>query len=98
MAAQSSSRVSTSRCGEADVHFTEDAWSQSRVRLLRGVAHGFSTARAAHRGYLTRSDPADGNPAEHLYGLKVTQNLFPLLGTNPLLGRFFAALIWRSYR
>jgi putative ABC transport system permease protein len=31
-----------------------------------------------------------GTP-EHLYGLKVTQNLLPLLGIEPLLGRLFAA-------
>ncbi|WNV89070.1 nitrilase-related carbon-nitrogen hydrolase [Umezawaea sp. Da 62-37] len=37
--------------------FTVDAWSQSRVQLLRGVESGFSVARAAHLGYLTLSDP-----------------------------------------
>ena len=26
---------------------------------------------------------------EHIYGLKVTQNLFPMLGVNPMLGRLF---------
>src|ERR1035441_2024214 len=35
---------------------------------------------------LTNSDPP-----EHLYGLKITQNLLPLLGIEPLLGRLFAA-------
>jgi putative ABC transport system permease protein len=35
---------------------------------------------------LTNSDPA-----EHLYGMKVTQNLLPLLGIEPLLGRLFVA-------
>jgi len=38
--------------------FTTDAWSQSRVQLLRGVESGFSLARAAYQGYLTLSDPA----------------------------------------
>ena len=33
----------------------------------------------------------NGDPPEHLYGLKVTQNLLPLLGIEPLLGRLFAA-------
>ncbi len=37
--------------------FTVDAWSQSRVQVLRGVESGFSVARAAHLGYLTLSDP-----------------------------------------
>ncbi len=32
----------------------------------------------------------DSDPPEHLYGLKVTQNLLPLLGIQPLLGRLFA--------
>jgi apolipoprotein N-acyltransferase len=36
--------------------FTVDAWSQSRVQLLRGVESGFSVARSAHLGYLTLSD------------------------------------------
>jgi putative ABC transport system permease protein len=40
---------------------------------------------------LTNSDPSDSNPAEHLYGLKVTQNLLPMLGIEPLLGRLFVA-------
>jgi predicted permease len=34
---------------------------------------------------LTHSDPP-----EHLYGLKVTQNLLPMLGIQPWLGRLFA--------
>jgi putative ABC transport system permease protein len=34
---------------------------------------------------LTGSDPA-----EHLLGLRMTQNLFPMLGVDPLLGRVFA--------
>ncbi len=38
---------------------------------------------------LTNSDPSDSNPAERLLGLKVTQNLLPLLGIEPLLGRLF---------
>ena len=38
---------------------------------------------------LASSNSSDSNPAEHLYGLKVTQNLLPLLGVEPLLGRLF---------
>src|SRR5579884_479055 len=38
---------------------------------------------------LSINDPADSNPAEHILGLKVTQNLLPLLGVQPLLGRLF---------
>jgi putative ABC transport system permease protein len=40
---------------------------------------------------LRSSDPSDSNPAEHLYALKVTQNLLPLLGIEPLMGRWFIA-------
>ncbi len=38
---------------------------------------------------LTSSDPGDNSAAEHLAGLKVTQNLLPMLGIDPMLGRLF---------
>lgn len=38
---------------------------------------------------VTNSDPAESMPAEHLYALRVTQNLLPLLGVEPLIGRLF---------
>jgi putative ABC transport system permease protein len=38
-----------------------------------------------------RPNLSNSDPPEHLYGLKVTQNLLPLLGVDPLLGRLFAA-------
>ncbi len=38
---------------------------------------------------LISRDPSDTNPAENLKALKVTQNLLPLLGVEPLLGRLF---------
>src|SRR5271166_6572220 len=38
---------------------------------------------------LISHDSSDSSPAEHLDGLKVTQNLLPLLGVEPLLGRLF---------
>jgi hypothetical protein len=31
------------------------------------------------------------NPPEHLIGLRLTQNLLPMLGVEPMLGRWFAA-------
>lgn len=31
----------------------------------------------------------DSDPPQHLYGMKVTQNLLPMLGVDPLLGRLF---------
>ncbi len=38
---------------------------------------------------LTAADPSDPTPSEHLYALKVTQNLLPLLKVRPLIGRLF---------
>ncbi len=38
---------------------------------------------------LTSPDPSDTRQAEHLLGLKVTQNMLPLLGVAPLMGRVF---------
>jgi putative ABC transport system permease protein len=38
---------------------------------------------------LISRDSSDSSPAEHIDGLKVTQNLLPLLGVEPLLGRLF---------
>lgn len=38
---------------------------------------------------LASPDPSDPRGAEHLYALKVTQNLLPMLGVEPLLGRLF---------
>jgi putative ABC transport system permease protein len=33
----------------------------------------------------------NSNPPEHLTGLRLSQNLFPMLGVEPMLGRWFAA-------
>jgi putative ABC transport system permease protein len=38
---------------------------------------------------VTALDTSDSSPAEHLLGLKVTQNMLPLLGVSPLMGRLF---------
>lgn len=38
---------------------------------------------------MSNNDPADSHPSEHLEGLKVTENLLPMLGVEPLLGRLF---------
>jgi putative ABC transport system permease protein len=38
---------------------------------------------------VTSTDASDSRPAEHLLGLKVTQNMLPLLGVPPLMGSLF---------
>lgn len=57
----------------------------------RDQSHSFETMGAADAwsANLSSNDPSDSNPAEHILGLKVTQNLLPLLGVQPLLGRLF---------
>jgi len=53
----------------------------------RDQTHSFTAMGAADfwSPNLTNTDKP-----EHLYGLKVTQNLLPLLGVDPLMGRLFA--------
>jgi putative ABC transport system permease protein len=57
----------------------------------RDQSHSFKAMGAADywSANLSSNDPSDSNPAEHILGLKVTQNLLPLLGVQPLLGRLF---------
>ena len=52
-------------------------------------SHSFSAMGAADfwRPNLASSNASDSNPAEHLYGMKVTQSLLPMLGVSPLLSR-----------
>jgi predicted permease len=57
----------------------------------RDQSHSFEAMGGADywSSNLANNDPSDSNPAEHILGLKVTQNLLPLLGVEPLLGRLF---------
>jgi predicted permease len=57
----------------------------------RDQTHSFVAMGAADfwSPNLISRDSSDTSPAEHLNGLKVTQNLLPLLGVEPLLGRLF---------
>jgi predicted permease len=57
----------------------------------RDQSHSFEAMGAADfwSPNLISHDPSDTNPAENLKALKVTQNLLPLLGVEPLLGRLF---------
>lgn len=54
----------------------------------RDQSHSFEAMGAAE--YWTPNLTSRDSP-EHLVGLHVTQNLLPILGTEPLLGRLFAA-------
>lgn len=53
----------------------------------RDQNHSFESLGAAE--YWT-PNLVNSDPPEHLLGLHVTQNLFPMLGIHPLLGRWFA--------
>src|SRR4051812_13077092 len=57
----------------------------------RDQSHSFEAMAAADywSPNVTNTDPSDSHPAEHLLGLKVTQNLLPMLGVEPFLGRLF---------
>jgi hypothetical protein len=58
---------------------------------LLALAEEWPAPRIILDAYITGSAASDKNPPEHLYGLKVTQNMLPLLGIEPLLGRLFVA-------
>ncbi len=58
----------------------------------RDQSHAFEAMGAADSWSpnITSNDRSDNRPAEHLFGLKVTPNMLPMLGVDPLLGRLFA--------
>jgi putative ABC transport system permease protein len=58
----------------------------------RDQSHEFQAMGAADAWgpNIAADDRSDDRPAEHLFGLKVTQNLLPMLGVEPLMGRLFA--------
>ncbi|MGA8596072.1 MAG: ABC transporter permease [Bryobacteraceae bacterium] len=58
----------------------------------RDQSHAFQAMGAADywSPNISSSDRSDSHPAEHLFGLEVTQNMLPTLGVEPLLGRLFA--------
>jgi putative ABC transport system permease protein len=59
----------------------------------RDQSHAFTAVGGADywAPNITSSMASDKNLPEHLYGLKVTQNMLLLLGVGPLLGRLFVA-------
>lgn len=69
------------------LHYGADPIANANYLDWRDQMHSFDSIAAASywSPNLTRDDPP-----EHLYGLQVTQNLLPMLGGKPLLGRLFA--------
>ncbi|HKW97871.1 MAG TPA: ABC transporter permease [Bryobacteraceae bacterium] len=59
----------------------------------RDQSHTFTAVGAADdwTPNISSSSASDKNPPEHLYAMKVTQNMLPLVGVEPLLGRLFVA-------
>ncbi len=57
----------------------------------RDQSHSFEAMGAADywTANLTNKDQSDNYPAENLYGLKVTANMLPMLGVQPLIGHLF---------
>jgi len=53
----------------------------------RDQSHSFTAMGAAD--FWSPNLTGDDGPPEHIGGLKVTQNMFPMLGIEPMLGRFF---------
>ena len=54
----------------------------------RDQSHAFTAMGAAD--YWSPNLTGEDGPPEHIEGLKVTQNIFPMLGIEPMLGRLFA--------
>jgi len=65
----------------------EDPVSAANYIDWRDQSHSFTAMGAAE--YWSPNVTGDGAPAEHIEGLKVTQNVFPMLGIEPMLGRLF---------
>jgi putative ABC transport system permease protein len=65
----------------------EDPVSVANYIDWRDQSHSFTAMGAAD--YWSPNLTGDDAPPEHIDGLKVTQNVFPMLGVEPMLGRLF---------
>jgi len=65
----------------------EDPVSAANYIDWRDQNHSFTAMGAAE--YWSPNLTGDDAPSEHIEGLKVTQNVFPMLGIEPMLGRLF---------
>ena len=66
----------------------EDPVSVANYIDWRDQSHSFTAMGAAD--FWSPNLTSDDAPPEHIAGLKVTQNVFPMLGIEPMLGRLFA--------
>ncbi len=73
------------------LHDGDDPVAVANYLDWRAQSRSFEAMAAAEywSPNLTDSDSSQSNPAEHVYGLQVTQNLLPMLGIDPALGRVF---------
>lgn len=72
----------------AILHSVDNPVSVANYIDWRSQSHSFEAIGAAE--YWT-PNLTGMDPPEHLLGLQVTQNLFPMLGVQPFLGRLFVA-------
>src|ERR1039458_7316215 len=70
------------------LHYGTDPVAVANYIDWRDQNRSFETMAAAE---YWSANLTGGDAPEHLLGLKVTQNLMPMLGIDPLLGRVFAA-------
>jgi predicted permease len=75
------------------LHYDKGPVATANYLDWRDQSHSFEAMGGADfwTPNLTSGNPSDNVHAEHLYGMKVTQNMLPLLGIEPLLGRLFVA-------
>ena len=69
------------------LHFGTGPVATANYLDWRDQSHSFEAMGAAD---FWSPNLTNTEKPEHLYGLKVTQNLLPLLGVDPLMGRLFA--------
>ncbi|HTT17402.1 MAG TPA: ABC transporter permease [Candidatus Sulfotelmatobacter sp.] len=65
----------------------EDPVSVANYNDWRDQNHSFAAMGAAE--YWSPNLTGDDAPSEHIEGLRVTQNVFPMLGIEPMIGRLF---------
>ncbi len=70
------------------LHYGDEPVAPANYIDYRDQSHSFEAMGAAE---YWSPNLSGSDPAEHLIGLRLTQNLLPMLGVEPLLGRVFAA-------